>query len=148
GFVQMDEWYAYPLRPDRAGLRPGSLRAVYVNGIARPLDRDRFGTERAGLRGHQEDDMTSPPVSSGRGMLLASIGFRVQPHDGEEGVSAAHETVRRTRSASGCSRSRLLADAADPNAFTMLSEGQSADTADVFFNSRDFQIFKGIRILL
>ena len=52
------------------------------------------------------------------------------------------------RSASGCARSRLLEDADDPNAFTVLSEWQSADTADAFFSSRDFQIFKGIRILL
>jgi len=30
----------------------------------------------------------------------------------------------------------------------LLSEWHSTATADVFFNSRDFQIFKGIRILL
>jgi len=144
----MEDLYAYPLRPDRAGLRGGSLQAVFVNGIGRPVDKDRNGTERAGTRAQREDDMTAPPVSSARGMLLASIGFRVQPHKRDEVLSAADETVRRMRSATGCARSRLLADADDPNAFTMLSEWQSADTADVFFNSRDFQIFKGIRILL
>jgi quinol monooxygenase YgiN len=143
----MEDWYAYPLRPDRVGPRAYSLHAVPVGGIGRPQDKDRHGTERAGLRA-QEDDMTAPPVSSTRGMLLASIGFRVQPHKRDEVLSAADETVRRMRSASGCARSRLMADADDPNAFTMLSEWQSADTADVFFNSRDFQIFKGIRILL
>jgi hypothetical protein len=30
----------------------------------------------------------------------------------------------------------------------VLSEWHSADHADSFFNSRDFQMFKGIRILL
>jgi len=129
-------------------MRAGSLRAGQVDGIGRPLNKDRYGMERAVLRVPQEDDMTSPPVSSAHGMLLASIGFRVQPHKRDEVLSAADETVRRMRSASGCARSRLMADADDPNTFTMLSEWQSADTADVFFNSRDFQIFKGIRILL
>ena len=139
----MEDWYAHPFRSDRENLRPGSLRAVQVEGVGRPLDKDRYGMERAAVRVPQEDDMTSPPVSSARGMLLASIGFRVQPHKRDEVLSAADETVRRMRSASGCARSRLMADADDPNAFTMLSEWQSADTADVFFNSRDFQIFKG-----
>ena len=72
----------------------------------------------------------------------------VQPHKRAEVLSAVDETVRRMRQASGCARSRLLADADDPNAFTVLSEWQSADTADTFFSSREFQIFKGIRILL
>jgi quinol monooxygenase YgiN len=143
----MQEWYAYPFQTDRPGQR-GVLRAVQAEGIGRPTDQDHNRTERAGSRVQREDEMTSPPVSSTRGMLLASIGFRVQPHKRDEVLSAADETVRRMRSAVGCARSRLMADADDPNAFTMLSEWQSADTADVFFNSRDFQIFKGIRILL
>ena len=92
--------------------------------------------------------MTLQPAVSTRGMLLASIGFRVQPHKRAEALSAVDETVRRMRTTSGCARSRLLEDADDPNAFMVLSEWQSTATADVFFNSRDFQIFKGIRILL
>jgi quinol monooxygenase YgiN len=81
-------------------------------------------------------------------MLLASMSFRAQPHKRAEVLSAVDETVRRMRGASGCARSRLMADADDPNAFTVFSEWQSTDTADVFFSSREFQIFKGIRILL
>ncbi|HTH01934.1 MAG TPA: antibiotic biosynthesis monooxygenase [Vicinamibacterales bacterium] len=92
--------------------------------------------------------MMLPPGGPGRGMLLATIGFRVQPHKRAEVLSAVDETVRRMRTTSGCARSRLLEDADDPNAFTLLSEWHSAATADIFFNSRDFQIFKGIRILL
>ena len=144
----MQDWYAYPFRSDRFGSRGGSIRAVYVDGIGRSVDNEHIASEGARVRDQQEGDMTSPPVSSARGMLLASIGFRIQPHKRDEVLSAADETVRRMRSASGCARSRLMADADDPNAFTMLSEWQSADTADLFFNSRDFQIFKGIRILL
>jgi quinol monooxygenase YgiN len=83
-----------------------------------------------------------------RGVLLASIGFRVQPHKRAEVLSAVDETLRRMRQASGCARTRLMADTEDPNAFTVLSEWQSAVMANAFFSSRDFQIFRGIRMLL
>jgi quinol monooxygenase YgiN len=81
-------------------------------------------------------------------MLLASLRFRVQPHKRGEVLSAIDETIKRMRLAAGCDRSRLMADADDPNTFAVISEWQSVETADRFFNSREFQIFKGIRILL
>ena len=104
--------------------------------------------QRTPLREGSSHGMGMAPDTTAQGMFLASIGFRIQPHKRDEVLSAVDETVRRMRQASGCARSRLMADAEDPNAFTVLSEWQSADTADVFFSSRDFQIFKGIRILL
>lgn len=104
--------------------------------------------ERPAVREGSSHIMGTAPDGSTQGMFLASIGFRIQPHKRDEVLSAVDETVRRMRQASGCARSRLMADAEDPNAFTVLSEWQSADTADTFFSSRDFQIFKGIRILL
>jgi heme-degrading monooxygenase HmoA len=39
-------------------------------------------------------------------------------------------------------------DCDDPNSFTVLSEWQSADAANAFFESRGFQLFRGIRMLL
>lgn len=81
-------------------------------------------------------------------MLTASIRFRVQPHKCGEVLSAVDETIKRMRKASGCSRTRLMTDAEDPYLFAALSEWQSADCADQFFNSQAFHIFKGIRILL
>ena len=104
--------------------------------------------QRPAVREGSSQTMGMAPDGSTQGMFLASIGFRIQPHKRDEVLSAVDETVRRMRQASGCARSRLMADAEDPNAFTVLSEWQSADTADTFFSSRDFQIFKGIRILL
>src|SRR6476646_9889741 len=92
--------------------------------------------------------MTAPGDPAGGGMILASIGFRAQPHKRAEVLSAVDEIVRRMRQAGGCGRSRLMADAEDPNAFTVLSEWQSVETADLFFDSPDFRIFKGIRIML
>ena len=52
------------------------------------------------------------------------------------------------RQAPGCRRCRLLVDTEDPNAFTLASEWLSPHTAESFFDSREFQIFRGIRILL
>lgn len=110
--------------------------------------RTAIRLQRPAMREGSSHTMGTAPDGSTQGMFLASIGFRIQPHKRDEVLSAVDETVRRMRQASGCARSRLMADAEDPNAFTVLSEWQSADTADTFFSSRDFQIFKGIRILL
>jgi quinol monooxygenase YgiN len=81
-------------------------------------------------------------------MLLASVSFRAQPHKRGELLSAVDEIVERMRQAPGCGRCRLLVDTEDPFAFTVASEWQSPRAADAFFDSRDFQIFKGVRILL
>jgi quinol monooxygenase YgiN len=81
-------------------------------------------------------------------MLLASLSFRAQPHKRGEILSAVDEAVSRMRRASGCDRCRLLVDTEDPNAFTLISEWHSGDEAEVFFNSREFRVFRGIRILL
>jgi quinol monooxygenase YgiN len=80
--------------------------------------------------------------------LLASIAFRTQPHKRAEVLSAVDEVTRRMRQARGCARARLLADAEDPNSFLILSEWLTSEDADVFFSSRDLQLFRGIRILL
>jgi quinol monooxygenase YgiN len=81
-------------------------------------------------------------------MMLASIGFRARPHKRGELLSAVDVTMERMRAIPGCERCRLLVDTEDPNAFTLVSEWHTARDAEVFFGSRDFQIFKGVRILL
>ena len=81
-------------------------------------------------------------------MVLAWIALRAQPHKRAEILSAVDDLVTRMRDSVGCARGRLLIDGDDPNTFTVLSEWHTADHADSFFNSRDFQVFKGIRILL
>ena len=94
------------------------------------------------------DQAANEAETAAPAMLLASIAFRVQPHKRDEALSAVDDTVRRMRTAPGCARTRLVADTEDPNTFTVLSEWQTAAGADSFFASREFQIFKGIRILL
>jgi quinol monooxygenase YgiN len=81
-------------------------------------------------------------------MVLASISFRLLPHKRAEALSAVDALAERMRSARGCARIRVMNDTEDANAFTMMSEWQEANDADAFFNSREFQIFRGIRILL
>jgi hypothetical protein len=47
-----------------------------------------------------------------------------------------------------CLRGQLLADVDDQTAFTLASEWLDSDSAVTFFESRQFQLFHGIRILL
>ena len=81
-------------------------------------------------------------------MLLATISFRVQPHKRAEALSAVDALVQRMRTAAGCARSRVLTDSDDPNMFMLASEWSDANAAEAFFGSREFQIFKGVRILM
>jgi quinol monooxygenase YgiN len=81
-------------------------------------------------------------------MLIASLSFRVQPHKRSEVLSAVDSLVQSMRGARGCARSRILADTEDPNAFVIASEWNDSAAAEAFFASREFQIFRGIRILL
>ena len=81
-------------------------------------------------------------------MLLATICFRVLPHKRAEGLSALDTLADHMRTTPGCSRSRIVNDTEDSNAFLLLSEWSEPERAEAFFGSREFQIFKGIRILL
>ena len=81
-------------------------------------------------------------------MLLASINFRAQPHKRAELLSVVDDTIGHMRQTAGCERCRLLVDTEDPNSFTLVSEWRVGRDADTFFDSREFQIFKGLRILL
>ncbi len=81
-------------------------------------------------------------------MLLASICFRVLPHKRAEGLGAIDTLAEHMRTTPGCSRSRVMNDTEDINTFVLVSEWKEPGHADVFFGSREFHIFKGIRILL
>src|SRR5262245_28992439 len=81
-------------------------------------------------------------------MVLTSITFRAQTHKRGEILSAVDEMVARIRDTAGCGRCRLLVDSEDPNTFLLASEWQSAEDANAFLGSREFHLFRGIRILL
>lgn len=63
-------------------------------------------------------------------------------------MSAFDALAQRMRTASGCTCSRVLTDTDDTYAFTVTAEWKDRADADVFFNSREFQLFRGVRILL
>ena len=81
-------------------------------------------------------------------MLLASLMFRVQPFKRAEALSSVDALVQRMRGASGCLRSRVLIDTEDANSFMVTSEWLDPATAEAFFASVEFRVFRGIRILL
>jgi quinol monooxygenase YgiN len=81
-------------------------------------------------------------------MVLAWIGFRSKPSKRGEVLSAVDDIVRNLRETDGCSKGRLLVDREDANTFTVESEWRSLEDADAFFASGDFQLFRGIRMLL
>jgi quinol monooxygenase YgiN len=81
-------------------------------------------------------------------MGTASLCFRVRPHKAQEVLSAMEVLADRMRRAPGCARSRLLADVEDPCSYTLTSDWEDSAAADAFMESRDFLVFRGIRILL
>jgi quinol monooxygenase YgiN len=81
-------------------------------------------------------------------MLLATISFRVQPHKRSEALSAVDYFAQRMRGVAGCARTRVLNDSDDPNVFMLASEWNDPDAAETYLSSREFQIFKGVRILM
>jgi quinol monooxygenase YgiN len=81
-------------------------------------------------------------------MFLASIGFRALPEKRTELLSAVDIVVERIGRRSGCHRCRLFVDSEDANAFTILSEWQLPSDAESFLASSEFQVVRGLRILL
>ena len=81
-------------------------------------------------------------------MLLTTISFRVQPHKRSEALSAVDALAQLMRTYPGCARSRVLSDSEDQNAFMIASEWHDASAVESFFDSREFRIFKGVRILM
>jgi quinol monooxygenase YgiN len=81
-------------------------------------------------------------------MVLTSISFRGHSHKRGELLSAVDALVQRMRGLPGCFRSRVLVDAEDDSAFTILSEWKDPETAEAFLATREAQIFRGIRILM
>jgi len=87
-------------------------------------------------------------VAPSRIATIARLSFRVQAQNQPEVLSVVNTISDRMRETPGCCGSRLLSDVDDPNAFTQVSEWLDAASAEQFLASRDFQILRGIRILL
>ena len=81
-------------------------------------------------------------------MLVASITFRVRADKRSEVVSAVEAIVERMGRAAGCKSSRALASIEDSSILTMSSEWSDLESAEAYFESHNFQVFRGLRILL
>jgi quinol monooxygenase YgiN len=81
-------------------------------------------------------------------MHVTTLTFRVQPHKRPEVVSAIDALARRMRTSTGCLSCRLYTEVDDRNTLTVISEWQDRAAVDLFFTSRIFAIFQGLRILL
>jgi len=81
-------------------------------------------------------------------MVITWLHFRTQPHKQAEILSAVDQLVVHMLRARGCARGRVLSDLEDSNAFLIVSEWASLDDVNAFLASREFRIFRGIRMLL
>ena len=77
----------------------------------------------------------------------SSFSAFAQPHTGR-GAQRRGLAGAAYAGSTGCARSRILIDTEDANAFLIASEWSDHDAAEAFFTSREFQIFRGVRILM
>ena len=81
-------------------------------------------------------------------MVVVWVSIRARVHKRAETISAIDELAERMQRSAGCARNRLYADRQDPHTLTLRSEWNTVTEAQTFFDSRDFQAFRGIRMLL
>jgi quinol monooxygenase YgiN len=81
-------------------------------------------------------------------MQMAFVTLRVHHRKRVEILSAIDELMRRMRDSPGCLSCRLLVDALDGGDLTLISEWDERRDVDAFLSSQDFQILRGMRILL
>ncbi len=81
-------------------------------------------------------------------MVRVSLRIRMRPHKRDEALNAIDALAERMRHAPGCSRCALLTEVEDHNSVALESEWTDMKSAEAFFDSRELQILRGIRILL
>jgi quinol monooxygenase YgiN len=81
-------------------------------------------------------------------MHVATVNLRVKDDKRSEALSAMDGFIRRMHTWPGCLTCRLMADAADCQLLTLVSEWDSREALDDFLSSREFLILQGMRIVL
>jgi quinol monooxygenase YgiN len=81
-------------------------------------------------------------------MHVATVNLRVKDDKRSEALSAMDGFIRRMHAWPGCLTCRLMADAADCQLLTLVSEWDSREALDDFLSSREFLILQGMRIVL
>jgi quinol monooxygenase YgiN len=81
-------------------------------------------------------------------MHIATVNVRVREDKRSEALSAIDGFIRRMHAWPGCLTCRLLTDASDGQALTLVSEWDSREALDSFLASREFLILQGMRMVL
>ena|SRR5204863_3671330 len=81
-------------------------------------------------------------------MVVTWVQARIHPHKEAEVLSAIDHLISRMSGQHRCEMTRLLSDCADPHSFFIVSEWASSADVHAFLASSDFEIFKGMRMLL
>jgi quinol monooxygenase YgiN len=81
-------------------------------------------------------------------IYVATVRLSARHDKRAEVASALEHLLRRVRRYPGCVECRLLSDADDPDCLTLVSDWRSRTALDAFMASRDFEVIRGMRILL
>jgi quinol monooxygenase YgiN len=81
-------------------------------------------------------------------MYVASVLLRVRPSKRPETLSAIRQLMRSMRAWPQCAACRFLAAADDDNSLLLISEWKSRDALDQLLTSQEFQVLRGMRMLL
>jgi quinol monooxygenase YgiN len=101
----------------------------------------------------QSRDISRPvaavPIDEGAFVMhIATVHLRVREDKRGEALSAIDGFIRRMHAWPGCLKCRLLTDAGDGEALTLVSEWDSREALDTFLASREFLILQGMRMVL
>lgn len=86
-------------------------------------------------------------VATCTGVLSAYIRFRVLADKRSEVTSTLDALVDRMRRVPGCRCGQVFCDINDANSLMLLSEWSDFESASTYFDSHEFHVFRGLRIL-
>lgn len=81
-------------------------------------------------------------------MYVASVWLQVRPSKRPETLSAFRQLIRGMRASPQCVACRCLASTDDDNSLLLVSEWSSREALDGLLTSREFQVLRGMRMLL
>jgi quinol monooxygenase YgiN len=81
-------------------------------------------------------------------LYIASVFLRVRPSKRPEVLSAIRQLMRSMRGSPACEMCRFLGAADDENTFVLTSEWSTQEALDELLKSKEFQVLRGMRMLL
>jgi quinol monooxygenase YgiN len=81
-------------------------------------------------------------------LYIASVFLRVRPSKRPEVLSAIRQLMRSMRGSPACEMCRFLGSADDENTFVLTCEWSTQEALDELLKSKEFQVLRGMRMLL